>query len=358
MSNKYKKYLERVMNINSKSFNLTQQIPSEKVKPKYPVYKLNLKQQLDLLHLPTDKEGYKYLLVLIDFNRYVEAEPIKTKTADEVIKAIKNIYNRSKLNFPFVVFTDPGSEFNNKKFTSFYVRNYTNIRHNKTGRHRQSALVESFNKIFSTVFNTIIKASEIKEQEEKKEWRQYVKIVRDIYNENNVNKLKEWENYISKNPHPITEKNKPYTILSEGTLVRIPLEEPIRASDYKKENVKKFRVGDIRWDPTTYKITDIILHKGQPVMYKVNQPKNILYTKENLFIIPKTEIDDTKPEKEKLKKGVYIAVKILEKRKVKNRIQYLILWNNKETSWESRIHLKNEMGDTNLKILENTFKMD
>lgn len=51
-------------------------------------------QQADLLFLPHD-HGYKYALVVIDnYSRKLDAEPLKSKKAAEVKKAFEKIYKR------------------------------------------------------------------------------------------------------------------------------------------------------------------------------------------------------------------------------------------------------------------------
>jgi len=50
--------------------------------------------QADLAFMPESPEGYKYFLVLIDaFSRRMFAEPIKTKSSEEVGKAFEKIFS-------------------------------------------------------------------------------------------------------------------------------------------------------------------------------------------------------------------------------------------------------------------------
>jgi hypothetical protein len=49
----------------------------------------------DLLHLPTTKTGFKYLLVVVDlWSNEVEAEPLKNKDADDVLNGFETIFKR------------------------------------------------------------------------------------------------------------------------------------------------------------------------------------------------------------------------------------------------------------------------
>jgi len=59
-----------------------------------------------------DNDGYRYILVVIDvFTRYLWVRSLKTKTAKEVEKAPKSIFEIKK---PIKISTDGGGEFNNK----------------------------------------------------------------------------------------------------------------------------------------------------------------------------------------------------------------------------------------------------
>ena len=69
--------------------------------PKFYVPVKNAVHQVDLLFLPTDRGGFKYLLVCVDvFSRKVDCQPLKSKSATAVLNGIKKIYSRSTLDFP------------------------------------------------------------------------------------------------------------------------------------------------------------------------------------------------------------------------------------------------------------------
>lgn len=67
--------------------------------------------QADLAFFPESPGGYKYILILIDaFSRHLFAEPLKTKTADEVGKAFEKIFNEFGSQIAKLE-TDEGTEF-------------------------------------------------------------------------------------------------------------------------------------------------------------------------------------------------------------------------------------------------------
>jgi hypothetical protein len=60
----------------------------------FRAYKDNIIHQGDLLYLPHDQD-YKYCLVVVDNgSRKIDAQQLKTKTSEEVVKAFRKIYNR------------------------------------------------------------------------------------------------------------------------------------------------------------------------------------------------------------------------------------------------------------------------
>jgi IS30 family transposase len=68
-------------------------------------------QQADLLFLSDDR-SYKYCLVVVDIaTRICDAEPLKSKTANEVKNAFIKIYKRKILKFPAIMTFDSGTEF-------------------------------------------------------------------------------------------------------------------------------------------------------------------------------------------------------------------------------------------------------
>jgi len=113
-------------------------------KPHWNVDRPNKIHQADLLFLPHDKVGrktYKYALVVIDIaSRYRDAEPLTSKSSDEVEKAFKNIYSR-KLKWPETIIVDPGREFMGS-VTSLFRKHNVSIQRSEAGNHRAQAFVE------------------------------------------------------------------------------------------------------------------------------------------------------------------------------------------------------------------------
>ena len=115
-------------------------------------YPPNTTHQADLLMLPFDK-GYKYALVVTDIgSRLSDAEPIKNKESETVLKALKKIYKRGILEMPSSLEFDQGSEFKSV-VTEYLEDNGVKIRRAKPYRHRQQAIVERKNQTIGTALH-------------------------------------------------------------------------------------------------------------------------------------------------------------------------------------------------------------
>jgi hypothetical protein len=96
--------LLKKLNINEEFTREIRGIKFDKVKQNvYPKSGFNF--MADLLHLPQTKYRYRYLFVIVDlWSNAFDIEPIRTKTPEDVLKALK-IFNRKKSN-TFNSFTD------------------------------------------------------------------------------------------------------------------------------------------------------------------------------------------------------------------------------------------------------------
>ena len=116
--------------------------------------------QADLLFLPDDK-GFKYCLVIVDVaTGLMDAQPLKDKTADGILKAMKDIYQRKILSLPKRLITDAGSEFQSK-VSDYMKKEKVSKKTAEAGRHRQIAIVERRNQILGKVLFMKMHAKEL-----------------------------------------------------------------------------------------------------------------------------------------------------------------------------------------------------
>ena len=252
------------INKKSKDYNDSNElfrIPKGDKKDDIPHIKNNISdpnylQQADILYLPTSQFGYKYALVVVDVaTSKMDAIPLKNKTPQDIITALKKVYiTHNILEFPYILQFDNGSEF--KGDLKKYLNDQgVSVRYTKTNRHRQNSVVEARNKVLGSL---ILKFQGMKELETKKkstEWHKY------------IDEFVEFINSKSTTPNPIDmskdilgntkKKTDDIEILSLNQKVRKILDYPVNAHDNKRTD-SKFRVGDIRWSKDIYLIKHII----------------------------------------------------------------------------------------------------
>ena len=87
--------------------------PAQVPRPHWAVDQPGGVHQADLLFLPHDKVGrkvYKYALVVVDVaSRYKDAEPLTSKSAEEVARAFSRVYSR-KLRWPQTLVVSSNSD--------------------------------------------------------------------------------------------------------------------------------------------------------------------------------------------------------------------------------------------------------
>lgn len=318
--------------------------------------KLNDVHQVDILFLPND-DGYKYCLVVCDqATRLIDAEPLKNKNSESTLQAIKNIYNRKPqnnviLSLPKQLEFDSGTEFKGV-FKTYLERNNIPFRVGMTGRHRQQALVERANQFIGTALLRRQQAQELLTKEVSRQWVKFLPILIKALNKRTLTrKFKPINNEV------IQIKGRKWEeIIPIDTKVRVPLEEPYDITQEKRLQ-GKFRGGDVKWNPKIRTINNISLRPGYPVLYIVENDRNslIAYTRNQIQIVK----DDEQMPPRDIADNKYIIEKILDKRKNKNRIEYLVKWKDyndeNDNTWETRVELVKQVPDL-VKEYEKTIK--
>jgi hypothetical protein len=320
---------------NEKLFNLYE--APKKVKQWASVDKSNIEenavQQCDLLFLPTD-DTYKYCLVVCDVGGYrqTDAEPLKTKSSTEVLQAFQRIYKRKYIKFPtYMMSCDPGGEF--KGIVKKYFEDQGVImRYGKPDHHQSQASVEAKNHVIAKALFMRMTAQELQTGEKSTEWVEFLPLLIKELNK----RLKRLTKTFTKFDAPILANKNNDDLLDEGTKVRVALDAPLDAADNSKLH-GKFRATDIRWYKEPTKIKQILLRPDQPPMYLTEQFPHTPYLRERLQVVG--EVENNPPENLQRK---FIVEKLLEKKKIKNKIHYLVKWKGKpasENSYEPRTNL-------------------
>lgn len=107
--------------------------------------------QADLVEMIPHRKvnkGFNYLLTVIDvFSKHAWAEPVKTKSADDVVGAMVRIFQKGRV--PQKLQTDNGREYYNKKFQNL-MKNYE-IKHYSTFSNLKASIVERFNRTLKSL---------------------------------------------------------------------------------------------------------------------------------------------------------------------------------------------------------------
>jgi len=319
--------------------------------PHFQNFVPNHTNQADLLFMPNDR-GFRYALVLIDIaSRKIDAVALKSKSADEVGKAFGTIYTRKPrpiLEVPKVIEVDAGGEFKKLKELIWAKRNKVRVVVKVTARHRAQGLVERVNATLQRRLMDRQHDIEILTGETNREWK------------NNLAEVVAEINKTSKKPAMKPISDKPIgkgELLKVGTMVRVPLEEPIDNITGKRL-FGRFRITDLRWHIKPRRIMHVSLKAGYPPLYLVNKEKDpdkvqlTGYTKQQLFVIPQNE---AYPDASVVLKGrkptTYVIDKIINhewkpemiKRKKVTRLKLLIRWagfTSKDDTWEDAEGLK------------------
>jgi hypothetical protein len=307
--------------------------------PHIDVREPNITHQADLLFLPNDN-GYRYALVVVDCNNgLTDAVPLKSKESKDVLAGFKKIYQRGPLKIPQNLQVDSGAEFKGD-VKKYFDDKHVYVRAGLPGRHRMQALAERRNQTIGTALLMRMTSQELLTGSVSNEWVDDLPVVIDAINKQV--KLKPKKKY----PDVPVCKGDSCNLLKVGTIVRVILDEP-RDLVTMQRLPGKFRSGDIRFDPKPRIIKQVLLKPGQPPTYLVdgdvgpNKIRPVAYTKNQLQVVPEDEqYPDTKVIRGK--PTTYVVEKILDKRKHKNRIEFLVKWAgypHEQNTWEPRTQL-------------------
>ena len=216
------------------------------------------------------------------------------------------------------------------------------MRFGQPGRHRQQCYAERAIQKINEPLIQRMNAQELLTGEPSVEWIEDFRAIVDEVD-------RQWRRDPPKVPLGLPRISKNDELLTEGTRVRVKLDEPISVLGKKLHG--KFRTGDIRWDPEVRVIKKLILSPDQPPTYLLNGPHGRLgvsrcaYTKKQLQLVP----DNENPPPDSMIRGRperFIPEKILKQRTRRGRIQYLVKWERypeKDATWESADKLQEDV---------------
>jgi len=273
--------------------------------------------QCDLLYLPDDK-GFKYALVMVDVGSgLTDAEPVKERDAESVLKAYKKITAREPLKDApkYILQCDSGVEFKGA-FATYVKSKGITIRVGEVGRSRQQAIAESRNKtIAQALFHRQV-SQELLTEQPSTEWISHLKTVIKV-----INKFQNEKPEKKKTNEPYIPKKT--VLLAIGDSVRVQLEEPVDTAGRKLHG--GFRATDIRWSRKLSKVTNIIIDNDEPVMYQIDD-KPTSYTYNQLQFVNPEKLNEPPSSVIEGTPSTYVVKAIKGKRTHNRKIQYLIAW--------------------------------
>jgi hypothetical protein len=245
-----------------------------------PAYPPGLFHQIDLLYLPEDVGGSKYLLCIADIGSPAcDVKPLEKRDAKTVLKAIDDIYNNSKyLKPPNFIHVDAGTEF--KSLVKEYPKRKPpiGVRVASTARHSQQSVVESLNKTIGSAILKIQLNNALANDEpdsEQRDWIDYLPDILELLNERESKPVK--KSPVNSKP-TIKCKGNECDTYAIGDKVRVLLDYP-QTTDGKRLVGDKFRSGDIKWSVKPYTIDNILIVPNAVIRYAVEGIKTNTFSK-------------------------------------------------------------------------------
>lgn len=286
-------------------------------------------QMADIMDLPTTKSGYKALFCIVDlYTLEFDCEPLKNKTSEHVLEAMKNCFKRQYLNIPYAsINTDGGSEFKSVFHKWVFDQNI----YHKVGmphRHKQQSVIESLNRQIAKLLMLYLNQMSKKTQTEYSNWDEFLPQVRKVLNEYRRGLFKQ-----------LQKKYKDYKLINQnidtlpkfnvGQVVHFKLDYPENAV-LDKQASAKFREGDQKFSSITRKIVQIVYMNSKPFYRYI------------LDGMPKVSFSEYELLPSESKYSTYKVKDIIDKKTEKKIKYYKVWWQSelkRDATWEPESQL-------------------
>lgn len=267
----------------------------------------------------TKNKGYKYIMTIIDtFSKFAFAKPLKTKSAVEVTKAMKEVFQEARThghNPPKNLHTDEGKEFYNSMFQDL-MKEYS-INHYNTFSKLKASIVERFNR---TIKEKMWKRFTVENTDQ---WIDFLDELVEKYNNTK-------HRTIGMKPSDVNKKNKHFVL--ERLMVS---KTPIKKSKYK--------VGDtVRISKTKSLFDKGYVGNWTEELFKIVKVKNTVPTVYMLEDLAGEKLKGTFYDQELKKTKIpdYFRIeKVLERTPKKVKVR----WKGYDTRFDSWIDIKDTM---------------
>lgn len=352
-------YVEKNMFGRDKLFNLLKNEPGHPTKEQIgswlknqQVHQLHVKQkkstvlkpvvvkepeslyEMDMIDMGEDADDEnRYILTIVDvFSRFAYALACPDKSEETILKKFKQILKK----IPKItrLQSDNGAEFVNKNFKTFLQTK--NIQQILTvpGKPQSNGIIERFNGTLKSLIQKDITATLDKNWSEK--LQTYIDNYNNTYHE--TIKMSPMEAQLDTDNafKNVEEKALKYT---GRKYMDIKVNDKVRVKIFKGKLDKHSK---INWSHQIFEVEKVIQPRKpyNSTKYKLVDDDHS-YTRNDLQLITKV----IKPPKEirVIKDGEYEVEKIVEKKKIDGKMQYLVKWrgySSKDNTWESYDNVK------------------
>lgn len=307
---------------NQDSYAVQRQVRHKYKTPSVQVAGLNDQADMDLMsveNISKYNDGVKYLLIVIDiFSRFLSVRPLLNKTSQSVLTAIKDVIKIHKYT---KARTDKGSEFSNQYLKRFMKKQgiYLYITQSSSKANYAERVIRTLR---SMIFRLLRYQRNYK----------YIDQLQDIVNSYNNSPHRSLNGLA---PSEITKKNetqvwsklylKPKKFSTTRLTFKFNIGDLVRLS-YTRHPFR--RAYQQQWTTEVFKIKSRVFKQGF-ALYKIidlnNAPITGYVNEREMIPVNKTE------------ESLWFIEKILKKRRVKGKLQYLIRWEGFPKSFDSWI---------------------
>lgn len=234
--------------------------------------------------LPTTRDGYKYILVVIDaFSRYTWFIPTRSTGTQEVCEQLQNLFNT--FGIPKELVSDRGTAFTSNDFTRWVDAQKI--------KHRKVAVAAPWANGLAERANRFLKTSLAKLVKDPNEWKSYASTVQYVVNNTMHKAIKATPSKLLLGYEQRQHTDMPLTtLINQLGKIEIDLEKErqlardiaIQATE-KIRNYNKIYYDKRHKSPTTYNIGDFVvirdlqLKPGQHKKFKANYKGPYVITK-------------------------------------------------------------------------------
>ena len=255
----------------------------------------------DMSHWKDENDRYTFILTIVDgFTRWAAARPLKSKSATEVLAAVKDVVAESGRR-PLQFWCDEGTEFLNKEMTKWRKENSIGMYH--TYGRGKSVIVERFNRTLKTIMWRTLTANN------SHAWVEILPKLIETYNETEHGVLKMSPNYASSHPEAAAEvwnrvrkkedRKIPKSKFKVDDVVRVSRTKGVFEKGYDAGwSREEFKIAVVLpTNPPTYQLQD---YNGEEIKGSFYEQEMQIVTEPGTFLVDEVLKERGKGDKKEL----------------------------------------------------------